>query len=223
MKIKFLILLMIWCLSIAAGDMPQRPQFKATEKTCGAAVAQEGQESVIDDINSRVECMIHGFKNVYLGFSNTELNELRDEYKPLSKYSIKILTIPGGFILYTPVGEKNARLLAKYRTKITRENHYLQGLLLGYKIPDIEYFYNRLKSQQRFLESDKEAAYKFIEEYTPQIEDEIKQAALTDLLNPPQLQDQQPITIDISAIPLNELLEKLKRLLNQLKALLKTL
>lgn len=164
-------------------------KFIPSAQTCGAAIKKEGQEAVVDDINHRIACMIAGFKDIYWGAAS-ELNTIDEQFLPLENYSIGKIIIPAalnfgvaeGLLLYTPQGEKNARLFMRMLQQAINQkklykggtlyNEYLAGMLLGYFEQDIEHYYKDVIKGESA--EDKKKAEEFIARETPLVEEEMR-------------------------------------------------
>lgn len=156
-------------------------KFIPSKETCGATISlREGAK--MNDFQRGLQCMISGYKNVYFGPTEDPGKTAR-----LPNGIKKILVLDGeSLILYTPQGEKNAKLLEHYLNykykklnhfmkifkdyekpqkkyeKIYSKNDYLIGHLLGYSENDIEFFYTRNKQHSKY-ESDRKKSEKFID------------------------------------------------------------
>ena len=134
-------------------------KFIPTAKTCGAAISR--QQLIVDTFDRGIQCLLAGYKNIYLG----NLAGILYEYMPkqIDAQEIHVLVLDDGeFILYNAKAEENARLLAQ-QTKEKYINPYLDGKLLEYTPEDIKFFYERNKRPG--YEQDKVAAEQWLKRH----------------------------------------------------------
>lgn len=156
--------------------------FIPSKETCAATARRELRGEIVD-INDSIACMISGFKNIYWG-SVPEIDHVDAKFLPLEKHGIKQIVVDprysfgsGGLLLYTPAGEKNAKLFLKMLEqafKRGRLNEYLARTLLGYSQKDVEDYYKTVINRTRGMRRDKREAAVFLARETPAIEEEIR-------------------------------------------------
>ncbi len=201
--------------------------FVPSKETCGAAIRQEGQEAVKDNINHALACMIRGFKDVYWG-AESELETIDEKFLPLEQYAIKkLFTDPQVtfgqtlLLLYTPRGEKNARLFLRMleqsikQKKIYKDafyNEYLAGMLLGYSPEHIEHYYKTvIKQSVERTAAEKNEAEEFIVRETPIVQEEMRREKQRELS-----QQSQKISRETIKKSLEALIDALNNLYQQL-------
>lgn len=134
--------------------------FIPSAKNCGPAINLQGQGA--DTFERGIQCMLSGYKNVYLGDISSIIYERIPEH--YASREIQLITLSnGGFILYTQKGKNNAHLL-ELALKGDFKNDYLMGYLLDYPEEDIRYYYDRNKITT--FEQDKANSLKWVKEHT---------------------------------------------------------
>jgi hypothetical protein len=125
--------------------------YNASPERCGAGVSLSPRDGTAGSAALEFACLIGGFRKiVWTAPDKTLLDSVKTEFANLTKEFERAAQIEGirlfKGVSFRPEGEQDALLFILYALQSpfgTSINSYADGLLLGYSLADIEFYYQR--------------------------------------------------------------------------------